>query len=148
MHTKGSAQKQWNIHIHLWFCVFVFLSATLGKTSYLISRIPCAVVISSPLIGSPCMTEAGPYVITLRILRGSNFYEHCWFCVTASEMEGTVCWTLYDCLLIWHFERLCEVRMATATFQCPVKMPLLACFPNLGTSLSGMLKSQKPYEMR
>lgn len=148
MHTKGSAQKQWNIHIYLWFCVFVFLSATLGKTSYLISRIPCAVVISIPLIGSSCMTEAEPHVITLRILRGSNFYEHCWFCVTVSEMEGTAYWTLCDCLLIWHFERLCEVRMATATFQCPVKMPLLACFPNLGTSLSGMLMSQKPYEMR
>lgn len=147
MHTKGSAQKQWNIHIHLWFCVFVFLSATLGKTSYLISRIPCACGYLHPSYRQPLYDRSRAICNNIKKLRGSNFYEHCWFCVTASEMEGTVCWTLYDCLLIWHFERLCEVRMATATFQCPVKMPLLACFPNLGTSLSGMLKSQKPYEM-
>lgn len=116
--------------------------------SYLINRIPCAMVISTPLIGSPCMTEAQLYVITLRILRGSNFYEHCWFCVTASEVESTVYWIFYECLLTWHFERLWEVRMATATFQFPVKTPLLVCFPSLGTCLCWMLKSQKPHEIR
>lgn len=63
------------------------------------------------------MRETQLYVITLRILRGSNFYEHCWVCETASDMEGTVYWIFYDCLLIWHFERLWEVKMATAAFQ-------------------------------
>ena len=67
------------------------------------NRIPCAVVIAIPLIGSPCMTEAELYVITLRILKGGNFYEHCWLCVTASEMEGTVLdllWLFID-LAFW-----------------------------------------------
>lgn len=46
------------------------------------------------------------YVITLRILRGSNFYENFWLCVTASENEVIVYCIFCDCLLTCHFERL------------------------------------------